>query len=73
MTKEDTMHRITPCLWFNDNAEKAVKFYTSIFRNSKITTVTHYDKAGSRASGRPVGTLMTIAFAWADAIRSVGC
>src|SRR4029450_11750523 len=38
MTKEDTMQRITPCLWFNDNAEKAVEFYTS-FRNSKITTV----------------------------------
>jgi predicted 3-demethylubiquinone-9 3-methyltransferase (glyoxalase superfamily) len=62
MTKEDTMQRITPCLWFNDNAEKAVKFYTSIFRNSKITTVPHYGEAGSRASGRPVGTVMTIAF-----------
>jgi predicted 3-demethylubiquinone-9 3-methyltransferase (glyoxalase superfamily) len=46
MMKEDTMQGITPCLWFNDNAEKAVKFYTSIFRNSKIT-VTHYGEAGS--------------------------
>jgi predicted 3-demethylubiquinone-9 3-methyltransferase (glyoxalase superfamily) len=37
MTKKDTMQRLTPCLWFNDNAEKAVNLYTSIFRNSKIT------------------------------------
>ena len=56
------MQRITPCLWFNDNAETAVKFYASIFKNSKINTVTHYGEAGARASGRPVGTVMTIAF-----------
>ena len=60
------MQRITPCLWFNDNAEKAVKFYTSIFRNSKITTVPHYGEAGSRASDRPVGTVMTTAFKLAN-------
>ena len=56
------MQRITPCLWFNDNAETAVKFYASIFKNSKINTVTHYGEAGACASGRPVGTVMTIAF-----------
>jgi len=56
------MQRIVPCLWFNDDAEAAVKFYTSIFENSKITAVTHYGEAGSRASGRPPGTVMTIAF-----------
>ena len=56
------MQRITPCLWFNDNAETAVTFYASVFRNSKITTVTHYGEAGARASGRPVGAVMTIAF-----------
>jgi predicted 3-demethylubiquinone-9 3-methyltransferase (glyoxalase superfamily) len=56
------MQRITPCLWFNDNAEAAVKFYTAIFKKSKINTVTHYGEAGSRASGRPVGSVMTIAF-----------
>ena len=44
------------------NAETAVKFYASIFKNSRITTVTHYGEAGARASGRPVGTVMTIAF-----------
>jgi predicted 3-demethylubiquinone-9 3-methyltransferase (glyoxalase superfamily) len=47
------MQRITPCLWFNDNAETAVKFYTAIFKNSKINTVTHYGEAGSRASADP--------------------
>ena len=56
------MQRITPCLWFNDNAEAAVKLYTSIFKSSKVTAVTHYGEAGARASGRPVGTVMTITF-----------
>ena len=31
------MQKITPCLWFNDNAEEAVNFYTSVFNNSKIS------------------------------------
>ena len=56
------MQRITPGLWFNDNAEMAVKFYASIFKNSTINTVTHYGEAGACVSGRPVGTVMTIAF-----------
>jgi predicted 3-demethylubiquinone-9 3-methyltransferase (glyoxalase superfamily) len=56
------MQRITPCLWFDDNAEAAVKFYTTIFKNSKVTAVTHYGEAGSKASGRPKGSVMTIAF-----------
>src|SRR5262249_39553140 len=50
------------CLWFNDNAEEAVKFYTSIFRYSKIKTVTRYGEAGAKASGQPKGTVMTITF-----------
>jgi predicted 3-demethylubiquinone-9 3-methyltransferase (glyoxalase superfamily) len=56
------MQNIAPCLWFDDNAEDAARFYTSIFKNSKIGTVTRYGEAGSRASGRPVGTVMTVAF-----------
>lgn len=56
------MQKITPCLWFDDNAEEAVKFYTSIFKNSKIKTVTRYGENGAKASGRPKGTVMTIAF-----------
>jgi predicted 3-demethylubiquinone-9 3-methyltransferase (glyoxalase superfamily) len=48
------MRKITPCLWFNDNAEEAGSFYTSIF-NSKIKTITRYGDAGAEASGRPKG------------------
>lgn len=53
---------ITPCLWFDDNAEEAVNFYVSIFKNSGIGTIARYGKAGAAASGRPAGTVMTIMF-----------
>lgn len=56
------MQKITPCLWFNDNAEDAVKFYTSIFKNSKIKSITYYGEAGANVSGRPKGSVLTIAF-----------
>lgn len=56
------MQKITPFLWFNNNAEEAVNFYTSIFKNSKVVTTTRYDEVGAKASGRPEGSVMTIAF-----------
>jgi predicted 3-demethylubiquinone-9 3-methyltransferase (glyoxalase superfamily) len=56
------MQKITPFLWFDNNAEEAVKFYTSIFKKSKILTVTRYEEAGAKASGRAKGSVMTIAF-----------
>jgi predicted 3-demethylubiquinone-9 3-methyltransferase (glyoxalase superfamily) len=56
------MQRITPFLWFEKKAEEAVEFYTSIFKNSKILGTTRYDEAGSRVSGRPKGSVMTVAF-----------
>jgi predicted 3-demethylubiquinone-9 3-methyltransferase (glyoxalase superfamily) len=56
------MQQITPFLWFDDHAEEAVNFYVSIFNNSTIGNVTRYDEEGARASGRPVGSVMTIAF-----------
>ena len=56
------MQKITPCLWFNDNAEEAVKFYTSVFKNSKIGAILRYDEASSKASGRPKGSVLTINF-----------
>jgi Uncharacterized protein conserved in bacteria len=43
--------KITPFLWFDDKAEEAAKFYTSIFKNSKIGNITRYDEGGSRADG----------------------
>jgi len=56
------MQKITPFLWFNDNAEEAVNFYTSIFKNSRIGTVARYDEAGAKAAGRPMGSVMTASF-----------
>ncbi len=49
---------ITPCLWFDLEAEAAAAFYTSLFPNSRITETTHYNEAGRR----PAGTVMTVAF-----------
>ncbi len=56
------MQKLTPCLWFDNNAEEAVKFYTSIFSNSMIGEVTRYGKAGAEASGSRQGTVMTVTF-----------
>ena len=56
------VQRITPCLWFDDQAEEAVAFYTGIFRNSRVVTVARYGEAGREVHGRPAGTVMTVAF-----------
>ncbi|MGC3974780.1 MAG: VOC family protein [Nitrospira sp.] len=56
------MHRITPCLWFDDQAEEAAKFYVSIFTHSKMGHITRYGEAGSQAAGRPKGSVMTVTF-----------
>jgi predicted 3-demethylubiquinone-9 3-methyltransferase (glyoxalase superfamily) len=66
MTEEASMptmaQRLSVCLWFDHQAEEAVKFYVSIFKNSKIGPVTRYDEAGAKAAGRPEGSVMTVAF-----------
>ena len=56
------MQKITPFLWYDDKAEEAANFYVSIFKNSKIGGITRYDEEGSKAAGRPKGTVMTIEF-----------
>ncbi len=56
------LQRITPCLWFDDQAEEAAEFYTSIFSNSKVVTVTRYGEAGNEVHGKLAGTVMTVAF-----------
>lgn len=56
------MQKITPCLWFDDNAEEVVEFYASIFKNSRVKTVARYGEAGANASGRPKGSVMTVLF-----------
>ena len=56
------IQRITPFLWFDDQAEEAAAFYTSIFKNSKITGTSRYGKQGAAVSGRPAGSVMTVTF-----------
>ena len=56
------MQKITPFLWFDDQAEQAAKFYTLIFKNSKVGKITRYDEAAEKAAGRPAGSVMTIEF-----------
>jgi predicted 3-demethylubiquinone-9 3-methyltransferase (glyoxalase superfamily) len=54
--------RIVPCLWFDHQAEEAAKFYVSVFKNSKITTVSRYTAAGQEIHGKPPGSVMVVAF-----------
>ena len=54
--------KITPCLWFEKEAEEAAKFYVSIFDNSAIGVVSRYGKEGFDLHGRPAGSVMTVSF-----------
>jgi predicted 3-demethylubiquinone-9 3-methyltransferase (glyoxalase superfamily) len=56
------MQKITPFLWFNDQADEAAKFYVSIFKKSKIVSIARYGEAGAKVSGRPKGSVMTVKF-----------
>ena len=57
-----TAKRITPCLWFDEQAEEAARFYASIFKNSKIGKISRYGKEGFEVHGRKEGTVMTVEF-----------
>jgi predicted 3-demethylubiquinone-9 3-methyltransferase (glyoxalase superfamily) len=54
--------RITPCLWFDDQAEEAARFYASVFPGSRIVTVTRYSDAGHEVHHRPAGSVMVVLF-----------
>jgi len=58
------MQKITPFLWFDGRAEDAVKFYTSIFKDSKVCRILRYNEEVAKvsASGQPVGSVLTIEF-----------
>jgi predicted 3-demethylubiquinone-9 3-methyltransferase (glyoxalase superfamily) len=56
------MQKITPMLWFDNQAEEAARFYTSIFKDSKIKTITRYGESAAQAAGRPKGSVMTVDF-----------
>jgi predicted 3-demethylubiquinone-9 3-methyltransferase (glyoxalase superfamily) len=53
---------IIPCLWFDNQAEEAARFYTGIFKNSSIVAITRYGEAGREVHGRPAGSVMTVEF-----------
>jgi predicted 3-demethylubiquinone-9 3-methyltransferase (glyoxalase superfamily) len=55
-------NQITPCLWFDNQAEEAAGFYTSVFTNSRIDTISRYGKEGFEIHGQKEGTAMTVAF-----------
>lgn len=56
------MQKIVPHLWFDKEAEEAVAFYTSLFIDSKIGSVSHYTEAGQETHGQEAGSVMTISF-----------
>ncbi len=56
------MQKITPFLWYDDKAEEAANFYASLFKNSKIGSITRYDEAGAAAAIRPKGSVMVVEF-----------
>ena len=56
------MQKITPFLWFDDQAEQAAKFYTSVFKNSKVGRILRYDETSAKTAGRPAGSVLTIEF-----------
>lgn len=57
-----TNQPIIPCLWFDNQAEEAARFYTGIFKNSKIGKITRYTEAGREVHGQPSGKVMTVEF-----------
>lgn len=61
-TKDIGKKQIVPCLWFDNKAEEAAKFYVSTIRNSKIGKILRYGEAAAKASGQPAGSVLTVTF-----------
>jgi predicted 3-demethylubiquinone-9 3-methyltransferase (glyoxalase superfamily) len=57
-----TIQRITPCLWFDHQAEQAARFYITVFKNSQITKIARYGEAGQEVHKQKPGTVLTVAF-----------
>ena len=58
----ETKQKITPCLWFDTQAEEAANFYISVFKNSRIKHVSRYGKAGREVHGKEAGSVMVVEF-----------
>jgi predicted 3-demethylubiquinone-9 3-methyltransferase (glyoxalase superfamily) len=56
------MQKITPFLWFDGNAEEAMNLYVSVFKNSRVVSLSRYGEEGAKVSGRPKGSVMTATF-----------
>ncbi len=56
------LQRISPCLWFDQQAEEAATFYTGVFKNAKITRISRYGDAGQEVHGQKPGSVMLVAF-----------
>ena len=56
------VQKISTCLWFDNQAQEAATFYTSVFKNSRVIRTTHYGKEGFEVHGRPEGSVMTVEF-----------
>src|SRR5687767_4537627 len=62
MEKTITSHKLTSCLWFENQAEEAAKFYVSVFKDGKISRIAHYTEEGFEVHGMPAGSVMTVEF-----------
>jgi predicted 3-demethylubiquinone-9 3-methyltransferase (glyoxalase superfamily) len=56
------MQKITPFLWFDNQAEEAANYYASVFQNSSVTDISHYDAAAAKAANRAEGSVLTVSF-----------
>ena len=56
------MEEIVTCLWFDGNAEEASRFYTSVFKDSKLGSISRYGKEGHEVHGREAGSVLTVEF-----------
>jgi predicted 3-demethylubiquinone-9 3-methyltransferase (glyoxalase superfamily) len=57
-----TKQKVTPCLWFDTQAEEAANFYAAIFSDSKINKVSRYTKSGREVHGKEPGSVLTVEF-----------
>jgi predicted 3-demethylubiquinone-9 3-methyltransferase (glyoxalase superfamily) len=57
-----SIQRITPCLWFDTEAEEAARYYCGIFKNSKLGRVSHYGNEGKEVHGKRAGTVLMVDF-----------
>ena len=60
------MNTISSCLWFNNQAEEAARFYATVFENAKVGRIAHYGKSGAGVSGQQEGSIMTVDFCLED-------